>query len=180
MTPEEIIDYWYSERLQRHWFASTPELDAEIRQCYAGLWEQAARGDLDDWQESAEGSLALAIVLDQFPLNMFRGRPESFSSEARAVVVTLQAVERGQDRLLPVERRPFLYMPLMHSEDPAHQGLSVQLFDQPGLEQNLKFARHHQQLIREFGRFPHRNAILGRPSTPAEIAYLNSSRAFKG
>jgi uncharacterized protein (DUF924 family) len=180
MTPEEIIDYWYSERLQRHWFASTPELDAEIHQRYAGLWERAAWGELDGWQESAEGSLALVIVLDQFPLNMFRGRPESFSTEARAVAVALQAVERGQDRQLPLEHRPFLYMPLMHSENSAHQALSVQLFDQPGLEQNLKFARHHQQLIQEFGRFPHRNAILGRPSTPAEIAYLNSPRAFKG
>jgi len=180
MTPEEVIDYWYSERLKKHWFASTPELDEEIRRRYIGLWEQAARGELDGWQATPEGSLALAIVLDQFPLNMFRDRPESFSSEARAVAVTLQAVERGQDRQLPVERRAFLYMPLMHSEDPAYQALSVQLFDQPGLEQNLKFARHHRQLIREFGRFPHRNAILGRPSTPAEIAYLDSSRAFKG
>jgi uncharacterized protein (DUF924 family) len=180
MTPEQIIDYWYSEGLRGHWFASTPELDEEIRQRYAGLWERAARGELDAWQATAEGSLALAIVLDQFPLNMFRGRPESFSTEAQAVAVALQAVERGQDRQLPVERRSFLYMPLMHSENPAHQALSVQLFEQPGLEQNLEFARHHQQLIEAFGRFPHRNAILGRPSTPAELAYLNSPRAFKG
>jgi uncharacterized protein (DUF924 family) len=180
MTPEEILDYWFSPRLQRHWFASTPELDAEIRQRYAKLWEQAARGDLDGWQTTPEGSLGLAIVLDQFPLNMFRGTAKSFSTEARAVAVALQAVERGQDRQLPVERRAFLYMPMMHSENSTHQALSVQLFDQPGLERNLEFARHHQQLIEEFGRFPHRNAILGRPSTPAEIAYLDSPRAFKG
>jgi uncharacterized protein (DUF924 family) len=180
VTPRDIIDFWYSARISPRWFASTPELDAEIRQRYAGLWEQAARGELDTWQATAEGSLALAIVLDQFPLNMFRGTPRSFSTEARAVAVALQAVHQRQDQQLPVKRRAFLYMPLMHSEDSAHQARSVQLFDQPGLEEHLKFARHHQKLIQEFGRFPHRNPILGRPSTPAEITYLNSSRAFKG
>jgi uncharacterized protein (DUF924 family) len=180
MTPRDIIDFWFSARIRPRWFASTSELDEEIRQRYRSLWARAAQGQLDAWRTTPEGSLALAIVLDQFPLNMLRGLPESFSTEAQAVAVALQAVGQGQDRRLAIEQRPFLYMPLMHSEDRAHQALSVQLFDQPGLEENLKFARHHQQLILEFGRFPHRNAILGRPSTPAEVAYLNSPRAFQG
>jgi uncharacterized protein (DUF924 family) len=111
---------------------------------------------------------------------MFRGQARAFASEAKAIEIALAAVGRGLDRLLPGERVAFLYMPLMHSENLAHQQLSVRLFERAGVTSNLHFARHHLELVQRFGRFPHRNAILGRSSTPQEMAYLASPQAFKG
>ncbi|MCW9058537.1 MAG: DUF924 domain-containing protein [Gammaproteobacteria bacterium] len=180
MQPTDILDFWYSDRIRNHWFASTPELDAEIRAGFEALWEAAAAGDLDAWRETPEGALALAIVLDQFPLNMFRGDARSFATEGKAIAVALRAIDNGLHAALPVERLAFLFMPLMHSERLEHQDLSVKLFEAHGLTDNLKFARHHRGLIERFGRFPHRNAILGRESTAAELEYLASDHAFKG
>lgn len=178
--PADILNYWYSEFMQKHWFASTPELDAEIREKYQSLWERAAAGELDHWQDSPEGALALVIVLDQFPLNMFRGKPESFRTERKAVDVTLSALKKGFEDRLSKDRLSFLFMPLMHSERLEEQDLSVTLFRQYELTGNIKFAEHHRELVRTYGRFPHRNAILGRESTPAEMVYLASKDAFKG
>ena len=135
---------------------------------------------LETWKTTPEGCLALCIVLDQFPLNMFRGQAKSFATEQHAVTVTKHALTQGFEVNIPLEQRIFLYMPLMHSENPADQALSVQCFTQAGLTENLHFARHHQGIIERFGRFPHRNALLGRHSTPAEIEYLNSPEAFQG
>ena len=179
-TPQSILAYWYSEPVKKMWFAATPELDSEIRNRFASLWNTAARGELEHWKQTAEGILALIIVLDQFPLNMYRQQPESFATEQLAVDIARYGIEQGLDQQLSVEQRAFFYMPLMHSEDDADQVLSVQMFEQSGLESNLRFARHHQELIRRFGRFPHRNAILGRNSSQEELDYLNSKHAFKG
>lgn len=176
----EVIDFWFSDDVKKRWFASTPAFDRELRERFHGLWEQARGGELDQWMESAEGCLALVIILDQFPLNMFRGEAESFSTEARSREVARVALERGFDQELSTEQKAFVYMPFMHSEDLADQERSLQLFDQPGLESNFRFARHHHEIVREFGRFPHRNEILGRESSAAEIEYLNSKRAFTG
>ena len=137
-------------------------------------------GECDAWKQTPEGSLALAIVLDQFPLNMFRDTPDSFSTEQLAIDVALEAIAGGQDEALPKNRVSFLYMPLMHSESLVHQDLCVERFESAGLKQNLRFAEHHRELIRRFGRFPHRNAILGRESTGDELAYLDSEEAFTG
>jgi len=161
-----------------HWFASTPAIDADIRGRFEGLWRRAAAGGLDAWADSPEGALALAIVLDQFPLNMYRGRPESFATEQRAVAVAKTAVDRDFHLGLAPERRLFLFMPLMHSEDPDDQDLCVSLFQSSGLD--TRWPEHHLGIVRRFGRFPHRNAILGRESTPDELAYLASDAAFKG
>ncbi len=120
------------------------------------------------------------IVLDQFPLNMFRGTAQSFAGEARSREVAASAIERDFDKTLSAEQRSFLYMPYMHSEALDDQVLALQLFDQPGLESNLRFARHHHAIIEKYGRFPHRNAALGRDSTEAEIEYLKSKEAFTG
>jgi len=177
---DDIIDYWYADRIRPCWFKSTPELDAEIRDRYRDVWEQARHGVFDHWQQTASGCLALVIVLDQFPLNMFRGQALAFASEAKAVEVCLAAIDRGFDQQIARDRLAFLYMPLMHSENPQHQSLSVQLYEAAGLQENARFARHHQQIIENFGRFPHRNDILGRASTPEELAYLSSPEAFKG
>jgi len=177
---QNLLDYWYSPRLAKHWFASTPALDDEIRQRYEVLWQHAANGELDVWNDTPDGALALVIVLDQLPLNMFRGKPQAFATEQRAVAVARQAVARGDDQRLPRERLQFLYMPLMHSENLADQDQSVALFERAGLSENLRFAEHHRNIVRRFGRFPHRNAILGRASTPEEQAWLASPEAFKG
>lgn len=178
--PEAILDFWFSPEVSERWFDSTPDFDRRLRQDYEGLWQRARRGQLDHWRQSADGCLALVIVLDQFPLNMFRGEADSFATEAQSREVARAALERGFDRELPVERRAFVYMPFMHSEDPADQELSVELFAQPGLEKNYRFARHHRDIVARFGRFPHRNAVLGRESTPEEVEYLNSKQAFTG
>jgi len=178
--PADILEYWYSEFMQKHWFSSTPALDGEIREKYQRLWERAAEGELDHWQDSPDGALALVIVLDQFPLNMFRGKPEYFRTERKAVEVTLDALKKGFDKQLSKDRLGFLLMPLMHSERIEEQDLSVKLFHQYELTANIKFAEHHRELVRKYGRFPHRNAILGRENTPAEVEYLASKNAFKG
>lgn len=180
IAPHDVIDYWFAEPMRKHWFRSTPDLDARIRDRFGAIWRQAAGGELSAWMRTPQGSLALAIVLDQFPLNMFRGQADAFASEAQAIEVVLHAIDRGFDRQLPLEQLAFLYMPLMHSEDLEHQERSVRLFEAAGLESNARFARHHRDLIRRFGRFPHRNLIIGRPSTAEERAYLASKEAFTG
>lgn len=180
ITPQGIIDFWYSKEMQERWFSSTPALDDEIRSQFEALWRKAAAGKLDEWKETPEGSLALAIVLDQLPLNMFRGKAESFETEQLAVETAKHAIDKGYDQRLPADRRAFLYMPLMHSENLADQDLSVKLFETAKLESNLRFALHHRELIRKYGRFPHRNRLLGRLSTPDEIEYLASREAFLG
>lgn len=178
--PQDILDFWFSDEVRKLWFDSTPEFDALLRERYQQAWEQAGRGELDHWLQSAAGCLALVIILDQFPLNMFRGQALGYATEARSREVAQTAIQRGFDRQLEVERRAFLYLPFMHSERLADQQRALELFAQPGLEGNLRFARHHHDIVKKFGRFPHRNAALGRDSSAAEIDYLNSKQAFTG
>jgi len=176
----QILDFWFSSRVKPHWFHSTPELDDEIRERFEALWQQGARGELDPWGETAAGALALVILLDQFPLNMYRGRPEAFSTETRSRTVADAAIARGLDQQLDPEQRSFLYLPFMHSEDLEDQDRSVTLFSQPGLEYNLQWATHHRDIVARFGRFPHRNEILGRESSPEEKAWLESEDGYAG
>jgi uncharacterized protein (DUF924 family) len=176
----EINEFWFSERVRPLWFRSTPEFDTQLRERFLATWQAATAGELDGWRDCAEGALALVIVLDQFPLNMFRGEARSFSTEQRAREVAAEAVARGFDQELDKSRLAFLYLPFMHSEDPADQERSVALFEAAGLQDNLHFAHHHRELIRRFGRFPHRNAILGRESSAEELEYLASKEAFLG
>lgn len=180
LSSQDILDFWYAADMRAQWFASTPQLDAAIRARFEPIWEAALHGELDAWRSSPVGCLALAIILDQFPLNMFRGSAKSFSSERQAIAVVKQAIAQGYDRHIDPAQLAFLYMPLMHSEDLADQDLSVELFAAAGLDNNLRFAQHHREIVRRFGRFPHRNAILGRASTPDERDYLSSKEAFKG
>lgn len=180
ITPQHILDFWYTPPMSEHWFNSTKAIDRAIEEEFKTTWQQAAEGELDDWQNSAEGCLALCIVLDQFPLNMFRNDPKAFSTEQQAVKVCKHAVAQGFDKQLSGEQVSFLYMPLMHSETMADQDESVRLFDEAGLEGNAKFARHHRGIVERYGRFPHRNALLGRESSEAELAYLASDEAFTG
>ena len=177
---QEILDFWFSDEVRKLWFNSTEQFDSLLCERYLATWEQASQGELDHWLHSAEGCLALVIILDQFPLNMFRNNRKCFATEAQSRDVARVAIERGFDQQLTVEQRAFLYMPFMHSESLADQELALSLFDQPGLEGNLRFARHHCGIVEKYGRFPHRNKILGRESTAAEIEYLNSKEAFTG
>lgn len=178
--PGQVLQFWFAERVRPLWFDSTPEFDAEVRARFLATWEAAARGELDHWAQTPDGAVALAIVLDQFPLNMFRGRPEAFATEAQALAVTRTAIARGDDAQLPDAYKTFLYMPLMHSEDLADQDQSVELYTRADLRDSLTWAIHHRELIRRFGRFPHRNEALGRQSSPEERAYLDSPEAFLG
>lgn len=180
MSPETIIDFWFAESSKDLWFNSTPELDSQLRDRFVDSWLAAAENKYVDWEGRPEGALALAIILDQFPLNMFRGLPLTFATEAQARKICRSAIEQGFDKQLSVTQRPFIYIPFMHSEDMADQALSIKLFGQPGLEENMRFAHHHHDLIRRFGRFPHRNEILGRHSNQDEIDYLASPEGFHG
>jgi uncharacterized protein (DUF924 family) len=175
-----LLDYWYAPAMRRRWFDSTPALDAEIRERFEDLFRRAASGELDAWLDDPDEALALVIILDQLPLNMYRGRPEAFASEAIAIAAAKRAIELGHDLDIAKERLQFLYMPLMHSEALADQDMSVAMFARAGLDENLRYAEHHRDIVRRFGRFPHRNAILGRESRPEELDYLAAPGAFKG
>lgn len=177
---QALLDFWFSPRVEKLWFRSTPQFDNELRDAYLATYTAACRGDLDDWAATAAGALALVILFDQVPLNIFRGQAQSFATEARARAVAAAVIASGMDRALSDTQKVFLYLPFMHSEDLSDQDRSVELFTAAGLSNNLRFAKHHREIVRRFGRFPHRNAILGRESTAEELTWLASKDAFKG
>ena len=178
ITPQDILDFWFAPPMNRHWFEPTAKLDKTIRARYLEVWRKAGDGALRDWQNTAEGAVALCIVLDQFPLNMFRGHADAYSTEQQAVQLSKAALSKAYQLQLSKEKSRFLFMPLMHSEHLADQDLSVIVFTELGIEDSIRFAVHHRNLIHRFGRFPHRNKTLGRTSTPEEEAYLASNEAF--
>ena len=186
MTHQGVLNYWFSSKSKKHWFNSTPEIDTEIREKFESLWVVANAGELDGWQNSPESCLALIIVLDQLPLNMFRRQAKCFLGEKKALELCHYALSQAYDKEMGEEKLLFLLIPLGHSEKITDQNDHVELIEkytQSGKINNedvLRFAKHHRDLIEEFGRFPHRNAILGRESTPEEIKYLASKCAFTG
>lgn len=172
---EALLAFWFEETGPKRWFAHDRVLDEEIDARFSALYAEAAAGRCDDWAESADGALALVILLDQFSRNLFRDDPRAFAMDAKALGVAESALEHGFDQATPPERRPFLYMPFMHSEDLADQRRSVALFAAlEGGEGWLGYARSHMRIIERFGRFPHRNEMLGRVDTPEEAAWLDS------
>ena len=169
----EVLDFWFAEDTRALWFAPAPDFDQAIRARFGQTFARAAAGELKRWEEEAEGCLALCLLLDQMPRNMFRGTPAAYATDRTAREVARRAVDRGFDRGLPPDQKQFLYLPLSHSERLDHQRRAVQLFEAAGFdEETLDYVRGHLSIIRRFGRFPHRNAILGRASTPEEIAFL--------
>jgi len=176
----KVLEFWFSKTSQKLWFNSTPAFDETIRLKYLTLWEQASDGYLEEWQHSPLSSLALIIILDQFPLNMFRGEAKSYSTEKQAVHIVHSSISKGYDKEISITQLQFFYMPLMHSENLDDQNYAVHLFEQAYLENNIKYAKHHRDIICKFGRFPHRNKVLGRESTMEEQAYLASPQAFTG
>ena len=169
---QDVLAFWFGEESRRHWFQSDPAFDQAVRRRFAELFARAASGELESWETSAEGCLALCILLDQVPRNMFRDDPRAFETDDRALAIAEQALAKGYDRDLPAERKQFLYMPFMHSESLPNQLRALALFESQGMVVNRRHAQQHLALIRRFGRFPHRNAILGRPDTAAEASYL--------
>lgn len=167
-----VLDFWFVESGPDQWFEKDEPFDAAIRDRFGPLYRRARDGELGGWTETARGCLALVILLDQFPRNMFRADPRAFATDAHARILLEYALDKGFDTSLDARQRQFLYMPLQHSEDGADQDLSIRLNATLGDEEVLEFARAHKAIIDRFGRFPHRNDALGRESTAEEAAFL--------
>jgi uncharacterized protein (DUF924 family) len=170
-SPDDIISFWRNAGEDR-WFKADADFDTEVRKRFHTLWQEARDGLHADWEKTAEGMLALILVLDQFPRNMFRGSADAFATDPQALALTKRAIEQGMDQRIGPNLRAFVYMPLMHSEDPKDQLRCVEVFRAFGNANNLAFAELHADIIRKFGRFPHRNTMLGRQTTAEEAAFL--------
>ena len=175
---QAVLAFW-REAGHDKWFKKDAEFDDSIRVRFLETYEAAAASKIDDWEATAEGALALTIVLDQFPRNMFRGDARSFAADPLARAVAERALTRGFDRQLPLSDRQFFYLPFEHSESPPDQARCCALFRSTGDADLLKWAELHADIIRRFGRFPHRNTALGRATTPEEQAFLEDG-GFKG
>src|SRR5689334_2099390 len=178
-TADDVLAYWFAPGPERaaRWFRGDAATDADCRRRFAATLDAAARGELDGWSATPRGRLALIVVLDQFSRNIHRGTPRAFAQDARALALCLDGLARGDDRTLTPDERGFFYLPLEHAEDAAMQARSVACFEALAAEAPeaagfLPWAREHRDVIARFGRFPARNATLGRPSTPDEEAFL--------
>ncbi len=172
--PVYVLDYWLGEVGPEGWYAGGDDLDADIRLRFADLWQAARDGGLDHWAEDVVGALALIVLCDQYPRNMWRGTADAFASDPVARAAARRAVEAGWDLQAPAPERQFFYMPFEHSEDPADQALAVQLMTErlADMPDTILHAHAHQAIIDRFGRFPFRNQALGRDSTAEESAFL--------
>jgi len=171
--PEDVLGFWFSSHAMARWFSNDEAFDAEIENLFEPLFEGAIKGGLDYWAATPEGALALVILLDQFPRNLFRGQPRAFAFDERAREISDRAIANGFDLDSPRERRLFFYLPFMHSEDLEDQRRSMQLIEERlGEPAALRAARDHFAVIERFGRFPQRNAILAREATAEESAFL--------
>jgi uncharacterized protein (DUF924 family) len=179
----DVLDFWFGApyspergRPRKTWFKKSPAFDEQVRSRFLGTWELATRGGLARWEASPLAALAFVIVLDQFPRNMFRGTVRSFAADPLALAAAKGMVTSGFDHLLRPVERLFVYLPFEHAEDAVAQGRSLELFEalraEPLGQDNTEYARRHFDIIARFGRFPHRNAILGRESTPEELKFL--------
>lgn len=171
---EDILDFWFKDTSPQQWFQVNPDFDQQIRERFHAKYEKAKDGILDDWRKNAEGCLALCILLDQFPRNMFRGTKEAFATDAKALVVAKFAVSKGFDQVLTPEKRRFIYLPYEHSENLNDQRKCVELFEKMVKDDPLgyEYAQKHLKVIELYGRFPHRNKILGRDNSAEEQEYL--------
>lgn len=170
---DAVLGFWFEEAGPGRWFSKRASFDEEIRRRFGPLYAEAACGRLDAWRVRPDGALALIILLDQFSRNLFRDRPDAFAQDARALALAEGAIARRFDMIAPKKRRPFFYMPFMHSENLDDQNRSVELFKaRLPASANLPFAKEHRDIIVRFGRFPHRNAVLGRAMRAEEAAYL--------
>ena len=170
----EVLAFWFDEVGASRWFTPDPALDAIVRERFGPLHARAVAGELPHWRRSATGRLAEVIVLDQFSRNLHRGTAAAFAADGMALVLAQEAVAAGCDAQLPRAQRIFFYLPYMHSESAVIHDEALRLYAAPGLEDNLRFEQRHKAIIDRFGRYPHRNAALGRVSTPEEIEFLKT------
>ncbi|MBI1300092.1 MAG: DUF924 family protein [Alphaproteobacteria bacterium] len=173
-TKNEVLKFWFEETQPQQWFQKNDAFDADIRDRFMVTYDMARKDMCQDWARDAEGVLALVIVLDQFPRNMFRGDPKMFATDSKALLIVKEALHKGFDHILPTVKRRFVYMPFMHSEELKEQKRSVALFESMKEDEPLsyEYALKHMEVIEKFGRFPHRNVVLGRESTQEELGYL--------
>lgn len=172
----DIIRFWFEEIQTQQWFQVNEEFDALIKERFEGVYKLAAEGMCKDWEKDAAGCLALCIVLDQFPRNMYRGQAKAFQTDKQALLISKQAIHKGFDQILSPEKKQFLYMPYMHSENLNDQRKAVELY--AGMQDKNPVAYNHAvrhfEEIEKFGRFPYRNKALGRDTTPEEELYLQA------
>ena len=168
----DILRFWFEELEPADWWKKNADLDNRIATRFSATYEAAVHGELYRWREKPRGRLAEIIAIDQFARNIFRDKPEAFEHDGMAVVLAQEAIVAGADTELQPAEKSFLYMPLMHSESLVVHELAMKVFAQPGLEHNLEFEKKHLAIIQRFGRYPHRNAILGRESTAEEQQFL--------
>lgn len=179
-TKSDILSFWFEETQPAQWFQKNDDFDDLIRARFEGDYDLAVKGIYNSWQSGPEGALALCILLDQFPRNMFRDSPKAFATDAKALGVAKFALGKLLDTVLPVIQRRFLYLPFEHGESMAEQETSLALFTRIKAEDptGYDYAVRHYNVIKRFGRFPHRNAILGRASTEAERLFLAQHAPF--
>lgn len=172
MDYQQILDFWFREISAEQWWVKDPEFDALLVRRFSDVHAAAARCELYQWRRTPHGRLAEVIVLDQFSRNMFRNQPKSFAADPLALALAQEAVAGGHDQALNTVERGLLYMPYMHSESQLVHEEAVRLFEANGVEQTLEYEWRHKRIIDRFGRYPHRNAILGRESSEEEIEFL--------
>jgi len=177
LEPDDVLAFWFEEHGREDWFTRSDAFDVTLRVRLGAAYERAAAGDLDGWAATPDGALALILLLDQVPRNLFRDDPRAFATDAKACEIARAAVDAGHDLALPApERRLFVYLPFEHSEDAGDQALSVALCkERLGNDDYAEYARRHKAVIDRFGRFPHRNAVLGRETTADEAAFLKET-----
>lgn len=173
ITPETILSFWFEQIEPKQWWVKDPAFDSQITQLFEDTLIKAKQGELYHWRVTPKGRLAEIIVLDQFSRNIHRDTPQAFEADALALVLAQEAVAQHADNELHKKQVPFLFMPYMHSESQAIHEVAMVLFNREAAINNLEFEQRHKEIIDRFGRYPHRNSILGRPSTPAEIEFLN-------
>ncbi len=173
-TKYEILHFWFEEVQPQQWFQAGPDLDALIAEKFLATYEMAKDGLCDSWASDEDGALALCILLDQFPRSMFRGKPEAFATDRKALLIVKEAISKGFDQILEPVKRGFLYVPFQHSEELRDQNRSVELMEAMGDDNpaGYDYALRHRVVIEKFGRFPHRNEVLGRTSTTEELEHL--------
>ncbi len=178
-TKSHIIHFWFEDTAPQQWFQINPEFDALVSAEFSEIYEVAAAGDCADWKIDAPGCLALSLVLDQFPRNMFRGQGKAFATDKDALIISKHAIHRGFDQILTPMKRRFIYLPFMHSESLSDQKKSVELFGTMQVQDPMGYehALRHYREIENFGRFPYRNKALGRENTPDEAEYLKELAA---
>lgn len=169
---QEILDFWFTEITPAQWWKKDAAFDRMVAERFGDLHTQAAHGELFEWRSTAAGRLAEVIVLDQFSRNLFRNSAAAFACDGMALVLAQEAIAAGAEQALRSVERSFLYMPFMHSESLRIHEVAVLLFERNGIADNLDFELRHKAIIERFGRYPHRNAVLGRESTPDEVVFL--------